>query len=469
MKPSAMLYRNLMSMDVEETLGSNPLDAVVLLSNCHKTGPAQLLGAASADLPAIQVNGGPRGVISWRGQEIGRGTYLWKYRNEFRTGGITETEWRELEHCMSCSEGACNVMGTASTISAVAEALGIMLPGKSTIDPTDAERLAAAEESRRRIVDLAERNVRPSDIMTPPAFDNAVRVCLAIGGSTNAIVHLIAIAGRLNITLPTERFDEVGAQTPCLANLKPPGEYLVRHFHLAGGVPELMKTIADRLHLDCLTVTGHTLGENLRTAENRNPEVIRPLERPVMAEGALAVLRGNLAPNGAVIKVSAASPHLLQHTGEALVFEDYQDMLARIETPDLAVTAVTVLVLKNCGPRGVPGMPEWAAIPIPGKLRRVGVMDMIRISDSRMSGTSYSTVVLHVCPEAAVHGLLDLVATGDRIELDVHARTLNLVVSEEELQMRRAATVNTRPRLHRRGYPRLYIDQVLQADEGCDF
>lgn len=468
MKPSAMLYRNLMAMDIEETLRSNPVDAVVLLSNCDKTGPAQLMGAASANLPAIQVNGGPRSVYSWRGEDIGSGTDLWKYWDEFRIGAISERDWRELEQCMSCSQGACNVMGTASTMAAMAEALGMMLPGTSTIDATHPDRLVAAERSGRQIVELAEKNLRPSDIMTPQAFDNAVRVCLAIGGSTNAIIHLIAIAGRLGVPLRTERFDELGAVIPCLANLKPSGQYLVREFHQAGGVPALMKTIERHLDGGCMTVTGRTVSENLAGATNQNPEVIRPANNPVLAQGALAVLHGNLAPSGAIIKVSAASPALLQHKGPALVFENYQDMLERIEDPGLAVTPETVLVMKNCGPRGVPGMPEWGSIPIPGKLRRAGVMDMVRISDARMSGTSYGTVVLHVCPEAAAGGPLSMVRTGDLIELDVPARRLELLVPEHELEARKTTVQPPKP-LHLRGYPKLYAEHVLQADEGCDF
>jgi dihydroxy-acid dehydratase len=461
-KPSAMLYRNLMAMDVEEMLRSNPIDAVVLLSNCDKTGPAQLMGAASANLPAIQVNGGPRSPFAWRGEEIGSGTDLWRYWDEYRTGKISAAEWKELEHCMSCSQGACNVMGTASTMAAMAEALGMMLPGTSSIDATEPERLLAAEAAGRRIVALAEADLRPRQIMTAAAFDNAVRVLLAIGGSTNAILHLIAIAGRLGITLPLERFDELGQTTPCLANLKPSGEHLMRRFHEAGGVPALMTQIRDLLHLDCRTVTGLTWAENLEGVTVKDTDVIKP----VLGAGALAVVTGNLAPLGAVIKVSAASPELLQHEGPALVFASYEDMLARIEHPDLDVTADTVLVLQNCGPKGVPGMPEWGAIPIPAKLQRLGVKDMVRLSDARMSGTSYGTVVLHVCPEAAAGGLLGLVQTGDRIRLDVPARRLDLLVPDDVLAHRTPVQAG---RQHLRGYPRLYADHVLQANEGCDF
>jgi dihydroxy-acid dehydratase len=468
MKPTAMLYRNLMAMDVEETLRSNPLDAVVLLSNCDKTGPAQLMGAASANLPAIQVNGGPKSSTAWRGIQIGSGTDVWKYWDEFRTGQISQQDWRELEECISCSVGACNVMGTASTMSALAEALGMMLPGTSTINATDARRLAAAEESGRRIVDLAEKRILPSDIMTREAFDNAIRVCMALGGSTNAIIHLIAIAGRLGIDLPLRRFDELGRTIPCLANLKPSGKYLVQELHAGGGVPAVMKEIEGTLDGHCLTVTGKTVRENLEGVQCFNRDVIRPVTDPVAPEGAIAVLWGNLVPNGAILKTSAASPHLMRHTGKALVFEDYADMLARIELPELDVTADSILVLKNSGPKGVPGMPEWASIPIPAKLHRAGVKDMVRISDARMSGASYGTVVLHACPEAAANGPLAIARTGDEICLDVPRRSLNLLVPDSEIKAR-LQRLETPQSQHLRGYPRLYIDHVLQADQGCDF
>jgi dihydroxy-acid dehydratase len=467
MKPTAMLYRNLMAMDVEETLRSNPVDAVVLLSNCDKTGPAQLMAAASANLPAIQVNGGPKSSAVWRGVEVGSGTDTWKYWDEFRTGKISAKDWRELEECISCSAGACNVMGTASTMAAISEALGMMLPGTSTIDATDARRLAAAEASGRRIVELAEQDLRPSQIMTREAFDNAICVCMALGGSTNAIIHLAAIAGRLNIELPLRRFDEIGRSTPCLANLKPSGRHLVRELHQAGGVPAVMKEIQPRLHSGCLTVTGKTVGENLSTAQVFDSDVIRPLNNPI-AESPIAVLFGNLAPRGAIIKTSAASPRLMQHTGRALVFENYADIQARIESSDLEVDADSVLVLKGCGPKGGPGMPEWGSIPVPAKLQKTGIKDIVRISDARMSGTSYGTIVLHVCPEAVTGGPLGFVRNGDQIRLDVAQRTLELLVNQRELERRRDE-LREPHREHLRGYPRLYVDHVLQADEGCDF
>jgi L-arabonate dehydrase len=454
MKPTAMLYRNLMAMDVEETLRSNPLDGVVLLANCDKTGPAQLMGAASANLPAIQVNGGPRSSSRWHGVEIGSGTDLWKYWDEYRTGKISEQDWRELEACMSCGAGACNVMGTASTMSAMAEGLGMMLPGTSTFAATDPGRMIAAEKSGQRIVALVEQNIRPRDIMTHEAFDNAIRLCMALGGSTNAIIHLIAIAGRLGIKLSLRRFDELGRTTPCLANLKPSGRHLIHALHLAGGVPAVMKEICFLLN-DCLTVTGNTVQENLKEIECLDRKVIRPYSEPMSPEGALVVLWGNLAPDGAILKTSAATERLMHQTGKALVFESYADMLSRIEEPDLPATADSVLVLKNCGPKAVPGMPEWGSIPIPSKLQKVGVADMVRISDSRMSGTSYGTVILHVCPEAAVAGPLSIVQTGDQIRLNVAERRLDLLLSEDEIAGR-LTRVELPVNSHLRGYKTLY-------------
>lgn len=468
MKPTAMLYRNLMAMDLEETLRSNPIDAVVLLCNCDKTIPAQLMGAASANLPAVQVNGGPRPPAFWHGKEVGSGTDLWKYWDDYRTGRISEGDWQELERCMSCGVGACNVMGTASTMSGVSEALGIMMPGTSTICSTDPLRMTAAEAAGRRIVEMAEENLRPSDIMTREAFDNAIRVCMALGGSTNAIIHLIAIAGRVGIDLPLERFDELARTTPYLADIKPSGRYQVSELHAAGGVPGVMKELQSLLHRECQTVTGKTVEQNLMSAGVIDPNVIRPLTAPLSPEGAIVVLRGNLAPNGAILKVSAASPHLMQHTGKALVFEDYADMLERIEGDELEVDATSILVMKNCGPKGVPGMPEWGSIPIPAKLQRVGVRDLVRISDGRMSGTSYGTVVLHVSPESAAGGPLGAVRTGDEIRLDVPGRRLELLLPDDEIQRRLAWSPAARSE-HLRGYPRLFIDHVLQAEQGCDF
>ncbi len=468
MKPSAMLYRNLMAMDVEETLRSNPVDGVVLLCNCDKTTPAQLMAAASADIPAIQLNGGPRSVGRWRGEAVGSGTDIWRYWDEVRAGKISLDEWDELEGCIACSAGACNTMGTASTMTSLSEALGMMLPGVSSLPATDSRRLAAAEATGRRIVSMVQEDLRPSRILTPTAFDNAIRTLLALGGSTNAVVHLIAIAGRRNIALPLSRFDELAQSTPFLVNLSPSGQFLMDAFHAAGGTPAVMNEIQDLLHLDCLTVTGSTVGEHLKRARCYDRDIIRERAKPLSPQGALAALHGNLAPNGAIIKVSAASSHLLSHRGRAVVFRDYADMLARVNDRDLPVDENSVLVLKHAGPKGVPGFPEWGMIPVPTKLLERGITDLVRISDSRMSGTSFGTVVLHISPEAAAGGPLSLVEDGDLIELDVPGRRLTLHVPDEILERRRAAYQPPKA-AHLRGYPRLYIDHVLQADEGCDF
>ncbi len=468
MKPSAMLYRNLMAMDVEETLRANPIDGVVLLCNCDKTTPAQLMAAASADLPAIQLNGGPRAISHFHGEPIGSGTDLWRYSDERRAGRLSDADWRELEACYGCGVGACNTMGTASTMTSLSEALGMMLPGTASIPATDARRMQAATATGRRIVQMVHEDLRPSKILTSAAFENAIRALLALGGSTNAVVHLIAMAGRRNIRLPLSRFDELARTTPFLVNLMPSGQHLMDRFYAAGGLPAVLAEIRDLLNLDSLTVTGRTLGENIARARSFDREVICSRENPLAENGALAVLTGNLAPRGAVIKVSAASPKLMQHRGRAVVFHDYEDLLARINDSALPVDADSVLVLQNAGPKGVPGFPEWGSIPIPTKLLQAGVTDVVRISDSRMSGTAFGTVVLHVAPEAAGGGLIGLVQDGDVIELDVASRRLQLLVDDAELSRRRAAWL-PRPIKHLRGYPRLYIDHVLQADEGCDF
>jgi L-arabonate dehydrase len=468
MKPSAMLYRNLMAMDLEETLRSNPIDGVVLLCNCDKTTPAQLMGAASANLPAIQLNGGPRSVGNWRGQAVGSGTDIWRYWDAVRAGQITRQDWNDLEASIACSAGACNTMGTASTMTSLSEALGMMLPGVSSLPATDSRRLVAAEATGRRIVEMVREDLRPAQILTPAAFDNAIRLLMALGGSTNAVVHLIAVAGRLNITLPLSRFDELSRTTPWLVNLSPSGQFLMDEFHAAGGVPAVLAELQNLLHGDCLTVTGQSLSTTLTRARSFNREVIREVSRPLSPQGAIATLSGTLAPKGAVIKASAASPALMVHRGPALVFRDYEDMLARINQPDLAVDANTVLVLQQAGPKGVPGFPEWGMIPVPQKLLEQGISDIVRISDSRMSGTSFGTVVLHVAPEAAAGGPLALVRDGDLIELNVPDRRIDLLVAADELQRRRQEWQPPTSR-HLRGYPRLYIDHVLQADEGCDF
>jgi dihydroxy-acid dehydratase len=468
MKPSAMLYRNLMAMEVEETLRSNPIDGVVLLCNCDKTTPAQLMAAASADLPAIQLNGGPRSSSRFRGAEVGTGTDLWKYWDELRAGRITDEDFGELEACLGCSVGACNTMGTASTMTALSEALGMMLPGTSAIPATDSRRLAAGEATGRRAVALVRESLRPSQILTPAAFDNAIRTLLALGGSTNAVIHLIAIAGRRNITLSLNRFDELARDTPFLANMSPSGKYLMDAFFAAGGLPALLAEIRDLLNVDCLTVTGRNLGDSLERARSFDRDVIRPRTDPILAGGSLAIVRGNLAPHGAVIKTSAATPALLKHQGKAFVFDDYEDMLKRVNDPELPVDRDSVLVLRNAGPKGVPGFPEWGMIPIPTKLLQQGVTDMVRISDSRMSGTSYGTVVIHISPEAAAGGPLAVVQNGDPIELDVARRRLELLIAKSELERRLKAWRPSTSK-HRRGFPKLYIEHVLQAHEGADF
>ncbi len=468
MMSTAMLYRNLMAMDVEEMIRSNPLDGVVLLFGCDKTTPAQLMGAASMDVPAIMLSGGPMLRGMWRNRALGSGTDLWKFWDERRAGRLSEKDWHELEGCYSRSAGHCNTMGTASTMTALAEALGMMLPGTASIPAPDSRRLAAAEETGRRIVAMVHEDLRPSKILTPRAFHNAIRTLLALGGSTNAVIHLIAIAGRLGISLPLGKFEELSRTTPIIANLQPAGQYLMEDFYYAGGTPVVLKEILSLLYGDTITVTGKTLAENVRQAECYNSDVIRPLDQPIHPGGALAVLSGNLAPHGSLIKTSAASPELMQHTGPAVVFQHYEEMLEKVEDPDLAVTPSSVLVLKNAGPIGAPGMPEWGMIPIPTKLLKLGVKDMVRISDSRMSGTSFGTVVLHVSPESAVGGPLAAVKTGDLIRLDVPARQIELLVSDEEIKRRLASWQPPPPRF-RRGYYTLFLDHVLQAHEGCDF
>lgn len=468
LKPSAMLYRNLVSMDVEESIRGYPMDGVVLLANCDKTTPAQLMAAASTNIPALQFNAGPKAAGFFRNEPISSGTDLWRYWDEYRQGKLSQGDWKRFEACLFCSSGACNEMGTTSTMTALAETLGMMLPGTSSIPANDSRRMQAAVAVGRRIVAMVHEQLRPRAILTPAAFDNAVRMLAAIGGSTNAIVHLIAIAGRCGMRLTLDRMDALTQDVPLLANLKPSGKYLVGDFDRAGGALGLLKQLAPKLELNALTCTGRTLGDALALAQVYDPDVIRPLEQALDSGGALVALFGNLIPRGGVLKVSAASPHLLDHTGPALVFANYEEMLARIDRDDLPVNADTVLVMQNAGPMGVPGMPEWGQIPLPLKLLRQGVRDMVRISDARMSGTSYGTVVLHAAPEAAAGGPLAVVRDGDLIRLNVAERRLDLLVPEDELEARLAAWAPS-PRKHGRGYPRLYIEHVLQADEGCDF
>ena len=467
MKPTTMLYRNLMAMDVEESIRAYPLDGVVLLTGCDKTNPASILGAASANIPSIVVTGGPMLNGHWRGRELGSCSDCWHYNEEFRSGRITEDEFVEIENSISRSNGHCMTMGTASTMACVTEGLGLTLPGGAAIPAVDSRRRHIAEQAGRAIVDLVERDIKPSEILTREAFENAIRVLHAISGSTNAILHLVAYAGRVGVDLPLQLFDDLCRTTPWLVDLKPAGRFLMEDFFYAGGLPAVMAQIADLLHLDALTVSGRTVGENIAGAEIVNTEVIRTAESPLNEGGSLVILRGNLCPDGAVMKISAADPRLLQHEGRALVFDDIHDLARRVDDPDLDCDETSVMVLRNAGPVGAPGMPEWGHLPIPAKLLRRGVVDLLRISDARMSGTSYGAVILHVAPESAVGGPLALVRDGDAIRLDVASRRLDLVVDEAELAVRRDAWTPP-PRKDERGYRRLHQDHVLQANEGCD-
>jgi dihydroxy-acid dehydratase len=468
MKPTTMLYRNLMAMDVEECIRAYPLDGVVLLCGCDKTTPAQLMGAASANVPALMVPGGPMLRGMWHGRELGSGTDVRRFWEEVRAGRLSEEEWCEIESCVSRSAGHCTVMGTASTMASVAEALGMTLPGAADIPAVDSRRLAIAEQSGRRIVGIVEEDLLPSRILTPAALENAICLLMALGGSTNAIIHLVAIAGRLGIDLPLSKFEEISQTTPVIANVKPSGKFLMEDFSYAGGVPAVMKEIASRLHLEAITATGKTLGENISQFACFNREVIKPLSQPLYPEGGLVVLGGNLAPCGAVIKQSASSPHLRKHKGKAVVFENNRDLLARIDDPRLSADENSVLVLKNAGPKGAPGMPEWGHLPIPTKLLKAGVKDMVRLSDARISGTSFGTIVVHISPETAIGGALAIVKNGDEIELDVSGKRLELLVPEAEIKARLAQWTPPAPH-YSRGYGKMYLEHILQAHEGCDF
>ncbi len=468
MKPTTMLYRNLMAMDVEESIRSYPLDGVVLLTGCDKTNPASILGAASANIPAIVVTGGPMLNGHWRGRELGSCSDCWHYHEELRAGRITEQEFTEIENSMSRSHGHCMTMGTASTMACMTEALGLTLPGGAAIPAVDSRRAGLAEASGRKIVELVEGDTKPSDILTREAFENAIRVLHAISGSTNAVIHLVAYAGRVGVDLPLSLFDELAESTPWLLSLKPAGEYLMEDFYYAGGLPAVMREIAPLLHLDALTVSGRSVGENIAGAEIVDTRVIAPRDEPLGERGSLVVLYGSLCPDGAVMKISAADPKLLQHEGPAVVFEDVHDLAERVDDPDLDVDERSVMVLRNAGPVGAPGMPEWGHMPIPAKLLKRGVSDLVRISDARMSGTSYGAVVLHIAPESAVGGPLALVEDGDPIRLDVAGRRLDLLVDDAELARRREGW-SPPARKDERGYRRLYEDHVLQANEGCDF
>ncbi|MFI9583278.1 L-arabinonate dehydratase [Streptomyces sp. NPDC052236] len=467
-KPTPMLYRNLLAMETEELLRSYPVDGAVLMGGCDKSTPALLMGAASADLPAVFVPAGPMLPGHWRNEVLGSGTDMWKYWDDKRAGLIGDAEMAELENGLARSPGTCMTMGTAATLTAAAEALGVTVPGASSIPAVDSghERMAAA--SGRRIVDLVHQDLKLSKILTREAYEDAVVTVLALGGSTNAVIHLIAMAGRSGVTLTLDDFDRIARTVPVLANLRPGGRYLMEDFHFAGGLPAFLSQLTDVLHLDRPTVAHDTLREQLDGALVHNPDVIRPRENPLAEEGGVAVLRGNLCPDGAVIKHIAAEPRLLKHTGPAVVFPDYRTMQRTINDPELGITADHVLVLQGSGPKGGPGMPEYGMLPLPDHLLKEGVRDMVRLSDARMSGTSYGTCVLHIAPESYVGGPLALVRSGDLITLDVAARTLRLEVTDEELERRRAAWTPP-PERYERGYGALYNEHITQADTGCDF
>jgi dihydroxy-acid dehydratase len=471
MRPTAMLYRNLMAMEVEELIRANPLDGVVLLSGCDKTTPAMLMGAASVDLPAVMVTGGPMLNGKYRGQDVGSGTHVWKFEEDLKTGRMTEEECFFAEGCMARSRGHCMTMGTASTMACMAEALGMQLPGSAAWPAVDSRRMETAQAAGRRIVAMVEEELRPSHILTREAFENAIRVNAAIGGSTNALIHLTALAGRVGVELDLRDFDELVRAVPTLVNLMPSGTYLMEDFCYAGGLPAVLAELlgGELLHGEALTVTGRTLAENNEGAECVDSDVITPLDAPFQPAGTgIAVLRGNLCPDGAVLKQSAASPHLLTHRGPARVFDSPEAYHEVADDPDLDVDENTVLVIRNAGPKGYPGMPEVSNVPLPAKLLKAGVTDMVRVCDGRMSGTGYGTVVLHVAPEAAVGGPLALVRDGDVVVLDVPNRTLDLDVDDAELTRRREAW-NAPAERHTSGYAWLYTQHVEQADRGADF
>ncbi|MDE1948288.1 MAG: dihydroxy-acid dehydratase [Burkholderiales bacterium] len=467
LRPTAMLFRNLASIDVEETIRANPIDGVVLLAGCDKTTPALVMGAASCDLPAIVVSGGPMLNGRYQGRAIGSGTDVWKFSEDVRGGKMSMQDFMNAESGMSRSAGHCMTMGTASTMACVAEALGLTLPGNAAYPAVDARRARLAQLSGRRIVGMVEEDLRPSKVLTRQAFENAIRVVGAIGGSTNAVVHLLAIAGRIGVPLSLADWDRLGRDVPTLVDLMPAGRFLMEEFCYAGGLPALMTRIADLLQLDALTVSGLALGQAIAGAEVLDAEVIRERDKPLTPQGGIAVLRGNLAPNGAVLKPSAATPELLTHTGRAVVFADIDDFKRRVDDPALDIDEHCIMVLQNCGPRGYPGMAEVGNMALPRKLLEKGVRDMVRISDARMSGTAFGTVVLHVAPEAAAGGPLALVRDGDLITLDVPARRLHLEVDEAELERRRADWMPPRRKL-RGGYETLYVERVEQADRGAD-
>ena len=469
MRPTAMLFRNLVSMDVEESIRANPIDGVVLLCGCDKTTPSLVMGAASCDVPALVVSGGPMLNGKYRGRDIGSGTGVFRFNEELKAGTLSTQDFMEAEACMSRSAGHCMTMGTASTMACMVESLGIGLPHNAAIPAVDSRRYVLAHIAGRRIVEMVRDDLRISQILTRQAFENAIVVNGAVGGSTNAVIHLLAIAGRVGLKVTLDDWDRLGRNVPTLVDLMPSGRFLMEDFFYAGGVPAVIRALDERklIHRDARTVNGKTIWENCQTAPNWNAEVIRPLDKPLVEHGGIAVLRGNLAPDGAVLKPSAASPHLMRHRGRAVVFENIEHYKERIDHPDLEVDENSVLVLKNCGPKGYPGMAEVGNMSLPAKLLQRGVTDMVRISDARMSGTAYGTVALHVCPEAAVGGNLALVRDGDNIELDVDSRLLHLDVSPEELARRRS---QWQPPVNpmKGGYQQLYVEHVLQANTGAD-
>ena len=469
MRPTAMLFRNLVSMDVEESIRANPIDGVVLLVGCDKTTPALLMGAASCNVPTLALSGGPMLNGVYRGERIGSGTHVWKFDAMVKAGEITMEDFLGAEACNARSPGHCMTMGTASTMASMVEALGIGLPTNAAIPAADSRRKALAQIAGRRIVEMVHEDITIEKILNREAFENAIRVNAAIGGSTNAVIHLMAIAGRLGVKLSLEDWDTLGREIPCLVNLMPSGEYLMEDFYYAGGLPVVLRELGthDCLHKDALTVNGQTLWENVKDAECYDRKVIFPFSDPFKPIGGIAVLRGNLAPGGAVIKPSAASPALMKHRGRAVVFESIEDYKAQIDAPDLDIDETCIMVLKNCGPKGYPGMAEVGNMTLPAKVLKKGITDMVRISDARMSGTAYGTVVLHVAPEAAAGGPLALVQSGDIIEVDVERRSLHLEVPAEELESRKAEWGPSEPETDR-GYVRLYIEHVNQADQGCD-
>ncbi|WP_231742277.1 L-arabinonate dehydratase [Stieleria varia] len=468
MKPTTMLYRNLLAMEVEEVLRCHPIDAAVLMGGCDKTVPAMLMGAISADIPSVFFPAGAMLSARWKDVTLGSGSDVWKYWDERVAGNLCDSDWKGIENCIGRSAGTCMTMGTASTMACVAEALGFTLPGAADIPAVVAEHSRLATRTGRRAVEIAWENRKPSDFLTAQSIDNGLMTSLAIGGSTNAIVHLIAIAGRLGIQLTLDRFDELSRTTPVTGDIRPSGRFLMEDFYNAGGLRALLNELRDLLNMDCQTINGITLGQQCDGAEVINREVIRPRDNPVAPAGGTCLLRGNLAPNGCVIKSIAADPKLLRHRGPAVVFNDYPEMKSKINDPDLDVSADSVLILRSAGPLGAPGFPEWGMLPIPKKLLQAGVRDMVRLSDARMSGTSYGTCVLHIAPESAAGGPLALVQTGDEIEINVPERTIHWHVSDEEIE-RRAAAAPPLKELPPRGYAHLYAKHVGQADIGCDF